>query len=114
MPDVTIIDVTENTIDKYPPVCFLNPKNEGYQIKREWLQGRFSEGLKIKLLYLETEKKPVGFIEYVPGEYAWRVVDAAGYMFIHCIWISPNKYKEQGYGSRLVEECIRDAEKGGK
>ncbi len=63
---------------------------------------------------MENEKKPVGFIEYIPGEYAWRAVDATGYMFIHCIWISPNKYKEQGYGSRLVEECIKDAEKGGK
>jgi len=114
MPDVTIIDVDENNIDKYPPVCFLNPKNEGYQIKRAWLKNRFAEGLKIKLLYVKNEKKSVGFIEYVPGEYAWRAVDAAGYLFIHCIWVSPNKYKEQGYGSLLVEECMQDAEQAGK
>jgi len=86
MPDLKIIDVNEITIDKYPPVCFLNPKNEGYQLKRAWLQKRFSEGLKIKLFSVESEKKPAGFIEYVPGEYAWRAVDAAGYLFIHCIW----------------------------
>jgi ribosomal protein S18 acetylase RimI-like enzyme len=114
MPDLEIIDVNETTIDKYPPVCFLNPKNEGYQIKRAWLKNRFAEGLKIKLLYVAAEKKPVGFIEYVPGEYAWRAVNAAGYLFIHCIWISPNKYKEHGYGSLLVEECIKDAAKAGK
>jgi ribosomal protein S18 acetylase RimI-like enzyme len=114
MPDLKIIDVTEDRIDEYPPVCFLNPKNEGYQIKRAWLKNRFVEGLKIKLLLVATEKKPVGFIEYVPGEYAWRAVDAAGYMFIHCIWISPNKYKEQGYGSLLVQECIKDAANEGK
>ena len=112
MPDVIIIDVDENNISQYPPKCFLNPKNEGYQIKLEWLKKRFSEGLKIKLLYLET--KCIGFIEYVPGEYAWRAVDAKGYMFIHCIWISPNKHKEKGYGSLLVKECIKDAKKKGK
>ena len=39
---------------------------------------------------------------------------AEGYLFIHCIWITPNKYKEQGYGSQLVEECIRDALEQGK
>ena len=109
-----IINVDENNISQYPPRCFLNPKNEGYQIKREWLKKRFSEGLKIKQLYLEKERKCIGFIEYVPGEYAWRAVDAKGYMFIHCVWISPNKYKRKGYGSLLVQECIEDAKRKGK
>jgi len=35
-------------------------------------------------------------------------------MFIHCIWISPNKHKEKGYGSLLVKECIKDARKQDK
>jgi len=63
---------------------------------------------------LQEENKCNGFIEYAPGEYAWRAVDAKDYMFIHCIWITPNKYKDKGYGSRLVKECIKDAEKQGK
>jgi N-acetylglutamate synthase-like GNAT family acetyltransferase len=106
-----IIDVNETNITQYPPTCFLNPKNVGYQIKAEWLKERFSEGLKIKLLYFENDKKCHGFIEYVPGEYAWRAVEAKDYLFIHCIWVSPNKFKNKGYGSLLVEECIKDAEK---
>lgn len=114
MPDITIINVDENNISQYPPTCFLNPKNEGYQIKLEWLKKRFSEGLKIKQLYLKNEKKAIGFIEYVSGEYAWRAVDAEGYMFIHCIWVTPNKNKRKGYGSLLVKECIKDAKKEGK
>ena len=109
-----IVSINQENISQYPPTCFLNPKNEGYQIKLNWLKKRFSEGLKIKLLYLEKENKCNGFIEYVPGEYPWRAVDAKGYMFIHCIWISPNKNKEQGYGSRLIEECIKDAKREGK
>ena len=111
---IKIVDLNQENIAEYEPTCFLNPKNEGYQKKLEWLEKRFSEGLKIEQLYLEEENKPIGFIEYVPGEYAWRAVDAKGYMFIHCIWISPNKYKRKGYGSLLVEECVEDAKKEGK
>ena len=60
------------------------------------------------------KEKCIGFIEYIPGEFAWRAVDAKGYLFIHCIWISPNIYKEKGYASKLIDECIKDAEKQGK
>ena len=49
-------------------------------------------------------------IEYIPGEHCWRPVDAAGYMFIHCIFLGfKKKYKEKGYGSRLIDECENDA-----
>jgi ribosomal protein S18 acetylase RimI-like enzyme len=109
-----IIDVNEENISQYPPTCFLNPKNIGYQIKLKWLKKRFTEGLKIKLLYFENDKKCHGFIEYVLGEYAWRAVEAKAYLFIHCIWVSPNKFKNKGYGSLLVEECIKDAKEQGK
>lgn len=57
---------------------------------------------------MENQKKAVGFIEYIPGEYAWRAVDAKDYMFIHCIWITPNKNKNQGLAGMLIEECFRD------
>jgi ribosomal protein S18 acetylase RimI-like enzyme len=113
-PNPIIIDVNEENISQYPPTCFLNPNNVGYQIKAEWLKKRFSEGLKIKLLYLKNDKKCHGFIEYVPGEHAWRAVEAKDHLFIHCIWVSPNKFKNKGYGSLLVEECVKDAEKQGK
>ncbi len=55
----------------------------------------------------------MSFIEYVPGEHAWRAVDAKDYMFIHCMWTSANKYKSKGYASLLIDECINDAEKQG-
>lgn len=113
MDKIKVVNLTHKTMPQYPPKCFLNPKNEGYQIKREWLKKRFSEGLKIKQLYSEKERKCIGFIEYVPGEYAWRAVDAKGYTFIHCIWVSPNKYKGKGYGSLLIKECMNDAKKAG-
>jgi hypothetical protein len=105
---IEIISLNPANSAHYGCPCVLNPKNEGHHIKLEWLKKRFSEGLKIKLLFVENERKPIGFIEYVPGEYAWRAVDTEEYMLIHCIWVSPNKYKEQGYGSLLVNECITE------
>lgn len=111
---VNIIDIDKKNITQYAPTCFLNPKNEGYLTKLGWIKKRFSEGLKIKLLYAGEDIKCNGFIEYVPGECAWRAVDVKGYMFIHCIWISPNKNKRKGYGSLLINECVKDAKKEGK
>lgn len=49
-------------------------------------------------------------LEYIPGEYAHRPVDAEGYMFIHCIFVGfRNEYKGKGHASSLIEECIKDA-----
>ena len=77
--------------------------------KIEWLKERFTEGMKIKTLYSEKNGTQ-GMIEYIPGEFCWRPVDAKGYMFIHCIFLGFKKeYKGKGYGSLLLAECEKDA-----
>lgn len=111
MANEKIIEINSKNISEYQPRCFMKADKEGYKRKVDWLKKRFSEGLKIKQLYLENEKKCNGFIEYVPAEYAWRSVNAKGYMFIHCIWITPNKFKNKGHGSMLIQEAIKDAKK---
>lgn len=108
MENVTIIDTNADNIHEYPICGYKNKKHEGYKRKLEWLVGRFSQGLKHKILYSESDGA-VGAIEYIPGEYAWRPVDASGYMVIHCIFIVSRKYKGKGYGSLLVEACLEDA-----
>ena len=109
-----IVDVNAENISRYPATCFMSPGSEGYQTKLAWLKKGFADGLKIKLLHLENDRKCHGFIEYISGEYAWRAVEAPGYLFIHCLWITPNSAKNKGYGSLLLEECLKDAEKQGK
>jgi len=105
-----IIEVTAENFTEHPgAICFINPKNEYYQLKVNWLKEQFKNGLKIKLLYIEGEKGPKGFIEYVPGEYCWRTVDAKGYMFIHCLWTNGKKYQHQGLGKQLITEAEKDA-----
>ena len=108
--ETNIVEVTVDNISQHPQaICFINPKHELYPKKIEWLKEQFERGLRIKLLYLEGEKRPIGFIEYVPGEYCWRSVDAKGYMFIHCLWTNGKKYQHRGFGTLLVEEVEKDA-----
>ena len=105
-----IVEVSADNISQHPQaICFINPKQEFYHKKVDWLKDQFEKGLKIKLLYLEWEKRPIGFIEYVPGEYCWRSVDAKGYMFIHCLWTNGKKYQHRGLGTLLIEEVEKDA-----
>jgi hypothetical protein len=105
-----IIEVTAENLNEHPgAICFINQKNEYHKLKVEWLIEQFRKGLKIKLLYIEGEKSPKGFIEYVPGEFCWRPVDAKGYMFIHCIWTNGKKYQHQGLGEQLLSEVEKDA-----
>ena len=108
-----IVDVNETNLDDYGLLCLKSKKNsEGYKNKLAWIKERFKEGLRLKLLLVnEGPKRGLtsrGFIEYIPGEYAWRGIDAKGYMVIHCIWVV-GRNKNKGYGTRLLEECYKDA-----
>lgn len=107
--DVEILTVDATNVDQYGFFCYKSkPKSEGYRRKLEWLKQRFSEGMKIKILY--ESGRSVGFIEYMPGEFAWRALKARGHMVIHCVWVV-GRAKGKGYGSRLLNECIEDPRK---
>jgi len=105
-----LIDVTCDNVEATGFFCKMSQrKSEGYRRKLAWLRERFAEGLRMKLLDLQDGGR--GFIEYLPGEYAWRAVDAAGYLFIHCLWVV-GASKGRGYGRLLLEQCIADAQCG--
>ena len=106
MHDFRIVNVDQGNVSEFGFGCVVNPKYEGYQPKLNWLKQRFSEGLQIRIL--RDGERTIGFIEYIPGEYAWRAVDAKGYMFVHCIWLYPKKNREKGSGSLLLQECLLD------
>jgi GNAT superfamily N-acetyltransferase len=110
--DVEIVTVDATNVCQRGFFCYKSkPKSEGYRRKLNWLEQRFSEGLKIQILY--EGGRSVGFIEYIPGESAWRAVKADGYMVIHCLWVV-GRAKDKGYGGRLLEECVADAREMGK
>lgn len=110
MNGVEIIDTDAGNIYDHEICSYKDTRQEGYKRKAEWLKKRFSEGMRFKKLHSE-EDGDIGSIEYIPGEFTWRAVDAGGYMFIHCIYILPRKYKGKGCGSLMVEECLKDARK---
>jgi GNAT superfamily N-acetyltransferase len=108
---VEIVTVDAGNVDELGFFCFKSKrKSEGYAQKLNWLRDRFTEGLKIHIVY--EDGRSVGFIEYIPGEFAWRAVRAPGYLLIHCLWVV-GKAKEKGYGSQLVEACLADAKARG-
>ena len=103
--NIKIIDVNADNVEQTGFFCYMSKrKTEGFQRKLNWLKARFAEGMRIKMFELPER----GFIEYIPGEYAWRAVDAKGYMFIHCLWVV-GKSKGKGLAGVLLEECINDA-----
>jgi ribosomal protein S18 acetylase RimI-like enzyme len=105
--EVKIVTVDETNVDEYGFFCYKSkPKSAGYQQKLAWLRQRFAEGMCIKILF--QGKRSVGFVETMPGEFAWRAVHAPGYRVVHCIWVV-GRAKKKGYGRRLLDECMQDA-----
>jgi ribosomal protein S18 acetylase RimI-like enzyme len=105
-----LIDVDATNFDTLPCCGIKSPTHPGRQRKQCWLQANAKFGLRAKML-IAPDGQPCGYIEYLPGEYAWRGVEATGFMFIHCVWIFSKRHQRKGWGSILVEGCVNDAKK---
>ncbi len=104
-----LIDVTADNVTETGFFCMMSkPKSPGYQQKLAWLQQRFREGMRIKM----AGGGGRAFIEYIPGEYAWRPVEAKGYFVIHCLWVV-GQSKGRGIARSLLNACIEDARASG-
>ncbi len=113
MANYNIIAVDSTNVEDFGFFCVKNKKHPGYVAKLSWLQQRFGEGLRIKLIRT-ADKKQAGFLEYIPGEYTWRIVNAPDYLVIHCIWVASKKFPYKGMASALLKDCLQDAESSGK
>lgn len=110
--NVRVVTVDATNVEQERFFCYKSkPRTEGYRSKLTWLHDRFAEGMKVKILY--EGKRSVGFIEYMPGEMAWRAAEAPNYLLIHCLWVV-GKGKGKGYGSQLISLCMADARELGK
>lgn len=107
-----IVNVSPENTEEHSFFCIKNIKEPGFKAKNKWFNKRYSEGLRIKVVYSNDEKL-VGFIEYVPAEFAWRPVDADNWLFIHCIMVYPNKYRSSGAATNLINEAISEAKEKG-
>ena len=99
----------ENLQDEH--ICCAISNNNDIQVKskKEWLSERFDDGL----VFLKSTERGKCFIEYIPAENAWNPIDADGYIYIDCLWVS-GSFKGHGYSNDLLNECIKDSKEKGK
>ena len=92
-------------------ICCAISNNRDIQVssKKAWLRERFDEGL----VFLKSTERGKCFIEYIPAEYAWNPIDADGYMYIDCLWVS-GSLKGHGYSNDLLRACVSDSRDKGK
>ena len=104
------LKVTKENLEKEHICCAItNNKDVQVASKKAWLADRFDEGL----VFLKSAERGKCFIEYIPAEYAWIPIEAPGYMYIDCLWVS-GSFKGHGYAGELLSECIRDSKEKGK
>ena len=104
------IRVTKENIESEHICCAISNNND-IQVasKKAWLNERFDDGL----VFLKSVKRGKCFIEYIPAENAWNPIEADGYMFVNCLWVS-GSFKGRGYSNDLLGECIADSKSKGK
>ena len=104
------IRVTKDNLEKEHICCAIsNYKDVQVSSKKAWLAERFTEGL----VFLKSVERGKCFIEYIPAENAWVPIEADGYMYIDCLWVS-GSFKGHGYSTDLLTACIRESKEKGK
>lgn len=108
--DIQIISLTPENIADYG-VCGYKDVNKHIELRRkiEWVKEYYLKGLRIKAV-ISKKGGYQGMLEYIPGEYAHRPVNADKYMFIHCLYVGfKNEFKGKGMATSLINECIKEA-----
>jgi len=104
---VKLVPLTAANLGRVQMLCGHSPTyKKGYNAKLEWMAARLNEGLRYTLV--QVDGGTAGMMEYVPAEYAWRGVDADGYLLIHCFWVV-GRNRGHGYGRMLLDACLEDA-----
>jgi N-acetylglutamate synthase-like GNAT family acetyltransferase len=107
---VELVKLTHENIEQEHICCAIS-NNKDIQVvsKKNWLRERLDEGL----VFLKGNVRGKCFIEYLPAEYAWTPIEADGYMYIDCLWVS-GQFKGHGYSNLLLDACIEDSKEKGK
>lgn len=92
-------------------LCCAISNNDDIQVrsKKDWLRDRLDEGL----VFLKGNVRGKCMIEYIPAEAAWAPIEADGYLYVDCLWVS-GQFKGHGYSTLLMDACIADCRAQGK
>ena len=104
------VRLTQDNLEREHICCAISNNND-IQVasKKAWLKERLDDGL----VFLKGDVRGKCFIEYLPAECAWAPVEASGYMYVDCLWVS-GQFKGHGYGAELLDACILDSKAKGK
>ncbi len=108
MHEIHIIEVNAENLEKEHICCAISDKIPT-QTKKQWMAACFADGYRFK----KFDGRGKAFLEVVPAENAWTPVNADGYLFIDCFWVSGSLAK-QGIGTALFEEVVRMAKEQDK
>lgn len=100
---------TENLEQEHICCAISNNRDPQVAAKKAWLSERLAEGL----VFRKADARGKCFIEYLPAEAAWMPVNADGYLYLNCLWVS-GQFKGQGFSTQLLDSCIEDAKRQGK
>lgn len=105
-----LINITNENVEKHGFFCKMSArKSSAWKRKRAWLSDRYDEGLQMRLL----DDGERGFIEFMPGDFAWRGIEnAAEFMIIHCLWVV-GKSKGKGHAKALLDNAETYAQRNG-
>lgn len=103
-----IVTVTPENLEDAGLFCVKDKKSGGYKAKLKWYLQAFKNGLTIKIA-VNPDGRQLGFIEYIPSEYAWRPILAESYLFIHCIMVYSKADRNKDIGSTLIAICEKEA-----
>jgi GNAT superfamily N-acetyltransferase len=109
MKDYEIVDTNAGNIGSCSFCGYKDANSLGHRRKTDWLKERYAEGLRFKVLR-SRRFGDIGWIEYAPGNHAWRPVEAEGYLVIHCLMVL-GKHTGKGLGALLLNSCLKDAKK---
>jgi GNAT superfamily N-acetyltransferase len=102
--DVRLVTLTEENLGRVQMLCGHSPTfRRGYAAKLAWMRQRLQEGM--QYILVQVHGRNAGMVEAIPGEYAWRGVQAPGYLFIHCLWVV-GRNRRHGYGRQLLQACL--------
>ena len=104
------IKLTKDNIATEHICCAIsNEKDVQVASKKGWLKARLEEGL----VFLKSVERGKCFIEYIPAENAWAPIEADGYLYVDCLWVS-GSFKGHGYSNDLLGACEEDCASKGK
>ncbi len=99
----------ENLAQEHICCAISNDRDVQVVSKKGWLEERLDDGL----VFIKGDVRGKCFIEYISAEYAWTPIEASGYIYIDCLWVS-GQFKGHGYSNLLLNACIEDGKRAGK